>query len=220
MNTTMPAVSWKSVADLLHDLGDIPTERVRMDPQPGRVTFDELVAANETRTGQVCEWVDGTLVEKATGWFESFIAMNLGGRFYRYLETHPIGLLLGPDAVLRILPKVGRAGDVMFVSLAKFPNGVLPIHEKIPALVPDLDVEVLSESNTKAEMLRKRTEYFRAGVQLVWEIDPETRTANMYTTAESFTTIDENGTLDGGTVMTGFHVPLRQLFTIPGQPVA
>ena len=219
MINTLPAVSWKSVADLLHDLGDIPSERVRMDPQPGRVTFDELVAANETRTGQVCEWVDGTLVEKATGWFESFIAMNLIGCFYGYLETHPIGLLLGPDAVLRILPKVGRAADVAFVSLAKFPNGVLPIHEKIPALVPDLVVEVLSESNTKAEMQRKRDEYFRAGVLIVWEIDPESRTANVYTAPETFTTIDENGTLDGGTVMPGFQVPLRQLFTIPGQPV-
>ena len=219
MNTTMPAVSWKSVADLLHDLGDIPTERVRMDPVPGRATFDELVAANETRTGQVCEWVDGTLVEKAMGWFESFIAIRLCGRMDRYLETHPIGLLLGADAVLRILPKVGRAADVAFVSMAKFPGGVLPIHEKVPALVPDLVVEVLSESNTKAEMRRKRGEYFRAGVQLVWEIDPETRTANVYTAPEVFTTIDEAGTLDGGTVMPGFQVPLRQLFTIPGQPV-
>ena len=218
MNTTMPAVSWKSVADLLHDLGDIPTERVRMDPVPGRATFDELVAANETRTGQVCEWVDGTLVEKAMGWFESFIAIRLCGRMDRYLETHPIGLLLGADAVLRILPKVGRAGDVMFLSLAKFPNGVLPIHEKIPALVPDLVVEVLSESNTKAEMRRKRDEYFRAGVLIVWEIDPDTRTANVYTAPESFTTIDENGTLDGSTVMPGFQVPLRQLFVIPGSP--
>ena len=220
MNTTMPAVSWKSVADLLHDLGDIPSERVRMDPPPGRVTFDELVTANETRTGRVCEWVDGTLVEKATGWFESFITMNLSGYFFGYLETNPIGLLLGPDAVLRILPKVGRAGDVMFVSMAKFPGGVLPIREKIPALVPDLVVEVLSESNTKAEMRRKREEYFRAGVLIVWEIDPDTRTANVYTAPEVFTTIDENGTLDGGTVMPGFQVPLRQLFTIPGQPVA
>ena len=218
MNTTMPAVSWKSVADLLHDLGDIPSERVRMDPPLGRVTFDELVTANETRSRRVCEWVDGTLVEKAMGWFESFIAMNLSGYFFRYLETNPIGLLLGPDAVLRILPKVGRAGDVMFVSMAKFPNGVLPIHEKIPALVPDLVVEVLSESNTKAEMRRKRTEYFQAGVQLVWEIDPDTRTANVYATPESFTTIDENGTLDGGTVMPGFQVPLWQLFVIPGSP--
>ncbi len=218
MNTTTPAVSWKSVADLLHDLGDIPIERVRMDPQPGRVTFDELVTANETRTGRVCEWVDGTLVEKAMGWFESFIAMNLGGYFFRYLETHPIGLLLGADAVLRILPKVGRAADVAFVSMAKFPGGVLPIHEKIPALVPDLVVEVLSESNTNAEMRRKRDEYFRAGVLIVWEIDPDTRTANVYTAPEVFTTIDENGTLDGGTVMPGFHVSLRQLFTIPGQP--
>ena len=42
----------------------------------------------------------------------------------------------------------------------------------MPALAPDLAVEVLSESNTRAEMDRKLRDYFAAGVLLVWYFDP------------------------------------------------
>ena len=37
----------RSIADLLHGLGDIAAERVRLDPPPGTATFDDLIAANE-----------------------------------------------------------------------------------------------------------------------------------------------------------------------------
>ncbi len=51
------------------------------------------------------------------------------------------------------------------------PGGRLPA-EAIPSLVPDLAVEVLSPSNTAAEMDQKLRDYFAAGVRLVWYLDP------------------------------------------------
>ena len=56
-------------------------------------------------------------------------------------------------------------------------------HEPIPDLDPDLAVEILSESNTPAEIRRKLGEYFDAGVRLAWLIDPRKRTARVYTSA-------------------------------------
>jgi hypothetical protein len=47
-------------------------------------------------------------------------------------------------------------------------------------------------------MARKRRDYFGAGVKLVWEIDPETRTADVYTGPEEFTTVAPGAELDGG----------------------
>ena len=72
--------------------------------------------------------------------------------------------------------------------------------------------EILSKSNTPAEMKRKRREYFEAGVKLVWLIDPKTRTANVYTAPEEPTFIDRDGVLDGGNVLPGFKLPLAELF--------
>jgi len=70
--------------------------------------------------------------------------------------------------------------DVAFASWDRFPDRKIP-KAPIPSLAPDLVIEVLSESNTKAEMERKRGEYFSSGVRLVWEFDPESRTVTVYT---------------------------------------
>ena len=79
---------------------------------------------------------------------------------------------------MRLAPTVFRAPDVAFISWGRIPGG--PLSEAALAeVVPDLAVEVLSPSNTKAEMSRKRREYFEAGVRLVWEVDPRTRTVSV-----------------------------------------
>ena len=73
-------------------------------------------------------------------------------------------------------------------------------------------MEILSRSNTAAEMAAKRQDYFAAGVRLVWEIEPELRSARVYTDPDTFTTVPETGTLDGGAVLPGFSLPLADLF--------
>jgi Uma2 family endonuclease len=77
---------------------------------------------------------------------------------------------------------------------------------------PDLAVEVLSEGNTPAEMNRKLGEYFAGGVRLVWLIDPDTQTALAYTSPDKSNFIGADGALDGGDVLPGFGLPLRDLF--------
>jgi Uma2 family endonuclease len=85
--------------------------------------------------------------------------------------------------------------------------------EAIAGVVPDLVVEVLNESNTRAEMDRKLREYFDAGVRLVWFVQPKTQTALMYSSPAKVQKVAKDGTLQGGDVLPGFKVPLKQLFT-------
>jgi hypothetical protein len=61
-------------------------------------------------------------------------------------------------------------------------------------------------------LARKRREYFASGCRLVWEIDPRTRTADVYTDPTTVTHLDEAGVLDGGPVLPGFAPPLADLF--------
>jgi Uma2 family endonuclease len=202
-----------TVADLLHRLGDISADRVRMDPPPGRATFDDLVRVNDQHLGQVCEWVENTLVEKAMGFNESWLAAIIIGRFDAYLLIHNIGMLTAPDGVMKILPNIGRAPDVSFISWGSLPGGKPPPRaEKVPAVVPDLVVEVLSASNKPREMARKRDEYFRAGVKKVWEIDPGSRSANVFTDSKTATPIPVDGDLDGDDILPGFTLSLREVF--------
>ncbi|MFO0852373.1 MAG: Uma2 family endonuclease [Gemmataceae bacterium] len=207
------AYSPETMADVLRRLGDIPPGRVRSDPPPGTATLTDLIRVNERGPGPTCEWVDGTLVEKTLGQHESWVGIVISHMLMTYLDAHDLGMVYGEAAVLRILPGIGRAPDVAFVSWVSLPGGKPPPRaDKVPAVVPALAVEVLSESNTKAEMARKRDEYFRAGVTLVWEIDPASRSAVAYTAADRAAPVPVDGTLDGGPVLPGFTLSLKAVF--------
>jgi len=74
-------------------------------------------------------------------------------------------------------------------------------------------VEILGKSNTRREMQRKLREYFAAGVRLVWYIDPKRTTATVYTSVEGQPVhLDENGVLDGGDVLPGRRILIRDWF--------
>jgi Uma2 family endonuclease len=72
---------------------------------------------------------------------------------------------------------------------------------------------VLSESNTAAEMERKRGEYFASGVRLVWEFDVESRIVTVYTPDGSVNLLDSTRSLEGGDVLPGFVLALADLFS-------
>ena len=68
-------------------------------------------------------------------------------------------------------------------------------------------MDVLSRSNTPAEMARKRREYFAAGVRLVWEVDLVSRTVAIFDAPEHSTVLDESRVLDGGEVLPASPCP-------------
>jgi len=183
-----------TVADMLTHLGGIPLERIRM-----------------ARFNRICELIDGVLVEKTMGYYESLLAATIIRILGRFVEDHDLGIVLGEAGTLKILPGQVRIPDVCFLRWERFPNRELP-REPVPNLVPDLAVEVLSESNTEAEMRRKLHDYFTAGVRLVWYVDPRTKTAKSYTAEDQCVELSEQQSLTGGEVLPGFELPLGELF--------
>jgi Uma2 family endonuclease len=198
------------VQDLLDELGDIPPDRLRLRPPLGTATEKHVVHVHD-HENRLCELVNGVLVEKAMGSIESLLATLLAHEIHRFIEDTDLGVVLGADAMLRLAPGLVRMPDVSFISWDKIPGGEFP-PEPIAGLVPDLAVEVLSAGNTKREMERKVREYFAAGVRLVWLIDPKSKTAVVYTSPEECRRLRSSQTLDGGTVLPGFQVPLRPFF--------
>ena len=199
-----------SLADLQRHLGGIPIERIRLYPPPGTATEEDVLEIDD-REDRLFELVDGTLVEKALGFYESMLAVVIINKLGDYLKDQQLGKVLGADGALRILPKQVRIPDLCFISWARFPGGKLP-RGRIPGLVPDLAVEVLSESNTPLEMNRKLEEYFSAGVRLVWYVDSAKRSAKSYTAPADCTDVEIDGALNGGSVLPGFQLRLRDLF--------
>jgi Uma2 family endonuclease len=208
MMATSTAV--ETLADLLAQLGSIAPARVRFRPLPGTATEQDVLDV-QARDSRLCELVDGVLVEKGMGFLESYLAGALIEVLRGFVRPRRLGLVTAPDGMVRLAPGLVRIPDVAFISGARLPGRRVP-REPIPDLAPDLAVEVLSESNTADEMARKRREYFAAGVRLVWQVAPEARTVEVYTAPEQVTVLHEADTLDGGTVLPGFALSLRELF--------
>ena len=205
-----------TVADLLGRFDEVLARRILLDPIPGTATVDDVVAIH-AREKRLCELVDGILVEKAMGYEESSLALILGHFLWTYLEGNPIGVAAGADGMMRLAPKLVRIPDVSFVSWDQFPDGIRA-KGPVPAIHPDLAVEILSESNTAAEMDRKLGDYFAAGTRIVWYMDPPSRTVRVFTAADQVTVVDESGTLDGGDVLPGFRLAVRDWFARAERP--
>ena len=204
-----PADTLNTLGDLVKRLGNVPLDRIRLKPSPGFATESDVLEI-ENRENRLCELIDGVLVEKARGFRESLLACALIEFMRAFVKPQNPGLVAGSDGMIRISGQV-RIPDVSFVSWSRLKDSRVP-NESIPDLAPDLAVEVLSTSNTAAEMDRKRRDYFSAGVRLVWMIDPESRTVDVFTAVDQSIQLDQDSILDGGQVLSGFALPLRQLF--------
>lgn len=200
-------------ADLQRRLGGIPLGRIHLYPWPGLATEKDVLDVH-ARTGRLCELIDGILVEKPMGFYESALALAIGGFLREYLKGRNLGIVAGEAGMLRILGNRIRIPDVSFIRWDRLPESRVPV----PVVSPDLAVEVLSESNTEQEMQNKMEDYFAGGTRLAWIIDPRTRSARIYHTAGEFQVIDQAGTLTGGDVLPGFELPLGDLFAELDRP--
>jgi Uma2 family endonuclease len=201
----------ETLADLQERLGFVPLERIRFRPYPGTARETDVLAALEGPRKRRCELIEGVLVEKPMGYRESSLALFLAVALDGFVRPRNLGLISGEAGAVQLFGGLIRIPDVAFTSWDRLPGRRVP-DAPIPALVPDLAVEILSRSNTLAEMARKRQEYFTAGVRLVWEIDPDARTVSIYTGADTVRVLGAGDTLDGGAVLPGFTLPLPELF--------
>lgn len=202
-----------TVADLQERLGGIPLERIHLYPWPGLATEKDMLDVLR-QTGRLCELVDGVLVEKPMGFYESVLASAISHFLRDYLKGRRLGIVGGEAGMLRILRDRIRIPDVSFVRWERLPQGRAPV----PAVSPDLAVEVLSDSNTEREIQDKLGEYFAGGTQLAWIIDPRTRTARIYRASDQFDLVGEDGSLTGGEVLPGFELKLKDLFAELDRP--
>jgi len=209
--TSSSPIAIKTIGDLLNRLGGIPADRVLHSPAPGTATEADFLRANE-ELGIPCKLIDGTLVEQATGSYESLLAGYLIRLLWNYVAPRKLGIVLATDGMYRLFSGNIRMPDASFVPKERFPGG-LP-KGPVWKISPTLAVEVLSASNTAAEIDRKRGEFFANGVLVVWVVDPVFRTATIHKPDIASVTKADSDTLDGCTALPGFSLPLSELFGV------
>lgn len=200
----------ETVADLLYQLGDIPPERILLHPPPGTATEADVLRLEGLADKRLCELIDGVLVEKAMGFSESLIAAYLIQFLRNFVKEHNLGVVLSSDGMMRILPTQIRMPDVSFVSWDHLPGRKIP-KAQVPRLAPDIAIEVLSPSNTKREMERKRADHFAAGTLELWEVLIPTREVIVYCASGEIHPFSGDATLTTS-VLPGLKLPIAAMF--------
>ena len=215
MATTVAKTRYYSMAEVQDRVGHVPLERILPFPAPGTATEQDLLD-NSVTGGRVCELVDGILVEKAMGFRADYVGAWILFSIGFFLREHNLGAVIGSQGPFRFKIGLVRMPDVSFIRWDSVED-TDEIEEPDGAFLeypPDLAVEVLSPGNTVKEMAVKLDEYARAGVKLVWYVDPERKEVDVYPKGNPRRkkTVGVGGVLDGGDVLPGFTVRVDELF--------
>lgn len=200
----------RTLAELLAPLDGVPLDRIRAQPAPGRATVQDVIDVQD-REGVLCELIAGVLVEKPVGYSESLLATMIVELLNAFVRSRNLGHVTGEAGTMQLMPDLVRIPDVAYTSWDRLPGGRRPT-DRVPLLVPNIVVEILSEGNTPQEMAEKRRIYFEAGVDLVWEIDPQRRSATAYRSLTDADPLGENDRLQGGAILPGFELSLSEVF--------
>ena len=129
----------------------------------------------------------------------------------RYLDRHVHENGLGEVYTAETIFEVGdrmMKPDVAFVSTAR-----LDVDEdKMFPIPPDLAIEVVSPSDVQSRVTRKALDYLNAGTQLVWVLDPVSKTVTVYRSENDIEILTHKATLTGEDVVPGFSCPVGKLF--------
>lgn len=175
------------------------------------MTAEELLRLPDD--GKRHELIEGTLNETPpAGTEHGLIAMNAGAILFQFARQRELGEVFAAETgfVLSSEPDTVRAPDAAFVAADRLPSGGLPAGYL--RLAPDLAVEVVSPSDTAADLQGKVYDWLDAGCRLAWVVYPATRSVTVFRSRHDVRALGEEDTLDGSPVFDGFNIQVRDLF--------
>lgn len=181
-----------------------------MDVQHKLITLEEFETFLQLpeNTSRIFELIDGEIVEKMpSNPLSSNIATRIIIPIGNYLATNDIGYLTTEAGGYKIFGDT-YVPDVAFISKSRLPE--LPYIGFAP-IPPDLAVEVVSPTDDKDELLSKVANYLAAGV-LVWVLYPLEKEVKVFAPGQPVQTVDIKGVLDGGEVLPGFKLAVKDIF--------
>lgn len=139
------------------------------------------------------------------------VAMSFAWRLARHVEENRLGTVYAAETGFRLSsdPDTVRAPDVAFVSRARV-EAIGDIEGFWPE-APDLAVEVISPGDSYADVEEKVFDWLDAGTKMV-VINPRQRSATVYKSPTDIAALAEADVLDGGDVVPGFELAVREIF--------
>jgi len=173
------------------------------------MTVDDLWGLPDDGTRY--ELIEGVLFEMApTGGDHSEIDVRLISRMFIFVDEHDLGTVYESSAgfVLSRVPATVLSPDAAFVRKARKPKSTVGFVD----VAPDLAVEIVSLSNSRQEIARKIEQFFNAGTQLIWIVEPRLRSVTVWTSSQTWHELIKEDYLNGGDVLPGFRLRVANIF--------
>jgi Uma2 family endonuclease len=174
--------------------------------------FDQFIQLPEN-ADKIFEFIRGELFEVPSNPFSSYISGRVFRRVANFVEDNNLGYTTGEAGGYRVFGE-RYAPDVAFLAKGK------PLSQSGYNLTaPDLAVEVDFPSTTESltNLRTKIANYLAAGTVL-WLVLPETKTVEVYVPGEPVKPLGIDDTLDGGAVLPGFKLAVKEIFPPEDQP--
>lgn len=169
--------------------------------------FEDFVAQPENAEWHF-ELIDGEIVRKMPTQQHAFIIAILTAALMNFLSRNPLGRAL-VEARYR-LPGDERHDLIPDLSFVTNEKGALVTKGAAPYL-PDLAVEVQSPDQSDKFMADKAAYYLANAVRMVWLVYPEKQLVEVLTPDDRHL-LNDADTLDGGSVLPGFSLAIRDIF--------
>jgi Uma2 family endonuclease len=139
------------------------------------------------------------------------------GRLYFALESfnrmHRLGAVYGSSMGFWMKNRNCRAPDVSFIPKERLLRlGFKPDAKTFFPGAPDLAVEVLSPSNTRAEIDERLRDFFGSGTQIAWIVHPEEQFVELCHSLTDRQILGPGASLGGEHLLPGFSIPVADLF--------
>lgn len=146
-----------------------------------------------------------------------FYAQNLGALLWLYARTRKRGYVCSESGVvIGRGPDTVRGPDIMYFDDEKSAAEIAAT--KYAEDPPSLAVEVLSPTDRPGRVSRKIAQYLRAGVRVVWAVDPEVPEVAVYRPDAPPEILGLDDLLTGGDELPGFECRVAEFFELPGGP--
>jgi Uma2 family endonuclease len=158
---------------------------------------------------QVADHTDEELAEEMAGGEHGEIGVILAGHLFNYVYPHQLGRLFDGQTSFDMpdVPKKYRP-DIAFVKAGRLPHRVRGL---VP-LAPDLAIEIVSPTDSLADVSDRAKLYLQAGVTLVWVVNPYDQEVWVYRLDRLKRALIINDKIDGEDVLPGFNLAVKALF--------
>jgi len=182
--------------------------RTASHPEPSRITAEELLRRPRGRFREYL--LRGRLVQQPSRTMRmGGVATELMIHLANHVDANKLGHAFGPCGF-----QLAWEPDTVLAPAAAFVRGDPSdeLSESYHQGPPDLAVELVCPSEWPNHLDVKVSEWLAAGCPMLVVVNPRQRIATVYRSRSDIVELTEDDVLDGGDVVPGWKLPLRELF--------